>query len=261
MSHHLLSDLIVFWLQNEHYPPQAREDVSNSKSFWCLNRFAKDNHHLAWHFAPPTRAAESIGFSSNSGVGIFMSTPTPAPTPTCLEWMTLCCSHVEHSYARHLIAGQKLQAGGSSVAYMFVCFSGIKRIIDTYDQMQWVPACVYSWPDLDPTGSGDGSLHSITEPFLRSRLINVQHYLNARYITAVPLIWGVLNSFVIYQKWLQKKLLPGPDQVPHFRHRGRDVSRSGISTDAMSAMAYAEQRSSVPIIQPVHHINLGRKML
>ena len=132
-------------------------------------RFAKDNHHLTWHFAPPTRAAESIGFSSDSGVGIFMSTPTPAPTPTCLEWMALCCSHVEHSYARHLIAGQKLHAGGSSVAYMFVCFSGIKRIIDTYDQMQWVPACVYSRPGRAQNGSSDGSLHSITEPFLRSR--------------------------------------------------------------------------------------------
>ena len=27
------------------------------------------------------------------------------------------------------------------------------------------------------------------------------------------------------------KLASGPDQVPHFRHGGRDVSRSGISTD------------------------------
>ena len=42
------------------------------------------------------------------------------------------------------------------------------------------------------------------------------------------------------QKRLQKKIIPGPDQVPHFTHRGRDVSWSGISNDCH--VCYAEQR-------------------
>ena len=44
---------------------------------------------------------------------------------------------------------------------------------------------------------------------------------------------------LIDQKRLQKKLMLGPDQVPHFRHRGWDVSRSGISNDCH--VCYAEQ--------------------
>ena len=62
-----------------------------------------------------------IGIDSDSGVGIFMSSPTPA----CLEYIALCCSHVEHSYARHLIAGQKLQAGGSSVTYVMTIIAQV----------------------------------------------------------------------------------------------------------------------------------------
>ena len=67
------------------------------------------------------RAAESIGFSSesnsDSGVGVLVSTltPTPGPTPACLEWIALCNVQflcIGHSYARHLIVGQvKLQTG------------------------------------------------------------------------------------------------------------------------------------------------------
>ena len=57
MSHHLLSDLIVFWLQNEHHLPQARKafkfgDFLVRKSLFA--RFAIDNHQLTWRFAPPT---------------------------------------------------------------------------------------------------------------------------------------------------------------------------------------------------------------
>ena len=48
------------------------------------------------------RAVESI-IDFDSGVRVIIA---------------LCCSHVEHSYARSLIAGQKLQAGGSSVTYV-----------------------------------------------------------------------------------------------------------------------------------------------
>ena len=58
---------------------------------------------------------------------------------------------------------------------------------------RWANACVYSWPDLDPTGSGECSLHSITEPILQSRFINGQNYLNAWCITLVPLIQGVFK--------------------------------------------------------------------
>ena len=47
---------------------------------------------------------------------------------------------------------------------------------------------------------------------------------------------------------MAKKVNTGPDQVPYFRHRGRDVSRSGISTDCH--VCYAEQRSSVPTYHP-----------
>ena len=134
-----------------------------------------------------------IGVDSDSGVGIFMSSPTPA----CLEYFALCCSHVEHSYARHLLQVRSYMPE-AALWHMFVYFSGIKRIINTDDQMQWVLACVYSCltrpgPGRTQIGSGDCSLHSMTEPFLRSRLINGQHYLNARCITAVPLIWGVFK--------------------------------------------------------------------
>ena len=38
-------------------------------------------------------------------------------------------------------------------------------------------------------------------------------------------------------------LIPGTDQVPHFRHRGWDGSRPGISTDCR--VCYAEQRRAV----------------
>ena len=128
--------------------------------------------------------------------------------------MTLCCSHVQHSYARHIIA-QKLQAGGSSVTY--ACFfSGIKRIIDMDDQMQWVPKSrgTRPAPGRAQIGSGDCSLHSITESFLRLRSTNGQNYLNARCITAVPLIWGVFKQFCQLIKSDCKKVIPGPDQVP-----------------------------------------------
>ena len=165
--------------------------------------------------------------------------------------MAMCCSHVEHSYARHLIAGQKLHAGGSSVTYVCLFLRH-----QAHHWHRWSNAMgpdmrlllTLPGPGRTQTGSGDCSLHSITEPFLRSRLIHGQNYLNVRCITAVPLI-----------KSDCKKLISGPDQMPHFRHRGRDLSRSGITTDCN--VCYAEQRSSVPIIQPAHHINLGRKML
>ena len=202
-------------------------------------------------------AAESKGFSSES-------TPTLASTPACLEWMTLCCSHVEHSYAKHLIAGQKLQAGGSSVTYVCLflrhqahhwhrCSNAMGPVMHLL--------LTRPGPGRTQTGSGDCSLHSITEPFLRSRLINGHKYLNARCITAVPLVWGVRVQIVSQLiKNYRKKLIPGPDQVPHFRHRGRDGSRSGISADCH--VCYAEERSSVPTYHPASPSHKsGQKML
>ena len=56
-SHHLLSDLIVFWLKNEHYPPRARKAFEFEDSFilkFLFARFVKDNHQLTSHFAPPS---------------------------------------------------------------------------------------------------------------------------------------------------------------------------------------------------------------
>ena len=46
----------------------------------------------------------------------------------------------------------------------------------------------------------------------------------------------------IGQTRLQKGLIADPDQVSHFRHRGRVGSVSGISTD--SHLCHAEQRKA-----------------
>ena len=56
----------------------------------------------------------------------------------------------------------------------------------------------------------------------------------------------------INQKRLQKRLIPGLDQVSYFRNLGRGVSRSGKTMQSSAGLG------SVPIIQPFHNINLGR---
>ena len=59
--------------------------------------------------------------------------------------------------------------------------------------------------------------------------------------------WGAIDMGtvqIVFQliKSDSKKLILCPDQVPHFRHRDRDVSRSGISPDCH--VCYAEQRKA-----------------
>ena len=51
LSHQLVSDLIVFWLQNDHFPPQPRKAIGFEDIFafkLLFARFSKDNHH-GWH--------------------------------------------------------------------------------------------------------------------------------------------------------------------------------------------------------------------
>ena len=55
-------------------------------------------------------------------------------------------------------------------------------------------------------------------------------------------------------------LIPGPDQVPHFRHRAGMCLGPGFRQIAMSAMQSSAGLGSVSIIQPVHHRNMDRKM-
>ena len=53
----LLPDFMVFWLPDEHFSSQPHKAIGFEDFFALKFLFAslsKDNHQLAWHFAPPT---------------------------------------------------------------------------------------------------------------------------------------------------------------------------------------------------------------
>ena len=91
-------------------------------------------------------------------------------------------------------------------------------------------------PDRVQTGSGDCSLHSITEPFLR-------------YVLSID----------------QKRLQKGEYRVQTKYHISDIGAGMCLGPEfgliAMSAMQSSEGLGSVFTIQPVHHRNMGRKCL
>ena len=124
---------------------------------------------------------------------------------------------------------------------MLVCSSGSDN---------WMESPKVSWPDLDPAGHRTGRVIRLLPPYHSWTLFAIAFDQWGKNWT--PAITGMraftldMASGIVQivlssdQKRLQKGLIPGPGQLPHFRHQGRVGSGSRISTDCH--LYYAGQR-------------------
>ena len=122
---------------------------------------------------------------------------------------------------------------------MLVCSSGSD---------DWIESPKVSWPDLDPAGHRAGRVIRLLPPYLTLFAIAFDQWEQierklSRAVRAGTLDMASVTVQIVLssdQTRLQKGLIPGPGQLPHFGHQGRVGSGSRISTDCH--LYYAEQR-------------------